>query len=375
MKILHLLLIGLLGFTCYGQETYYKNYKITNFIDFLKDGKNTYDYTSLSKDKKLKVKFLSREKCINYDSLSSSEKSKIDTKLKLVRNGVLPKIELKDCSGNILSIDKSNVDNPLLVKMIGNTITVRAKTFGAEKHNNTKYKAGLLMKEDKLYVNIWPFKVKENNSDDEQSDNGISKSDDDKLNVTENIDLNDKKETRVPLFYVIPDDHTAIFKFTELSVTAITIPLKYRFQTNRNAIDATDPDNKVDISVKSEEFSSSINLALFGGVSWGKTKFTHRKKIGNRTKTIKNTIGVFLGSSAVELKSTNTNITLTQLQGDREGTIGTVSFGLGYVKSWNKINIGLFLGLDKGVGRVSKSWVYDGKPWLGIGVGYDLFKM
>jgi hypothetical protein len=382
MKKFCLLIISLLAFNCYSQETYYKSYKIRNFIDFLKDSKTTYDYDSLNDKEKLKVKFLSKKKCVVYDSLLDPQKKVIMEKLKLVRYGVLPKIELKDCSGNILIIDKSNVDNALLHKMISTTLTVRAKTFEKDTTNNNEYKAGLLMKDDKLYVNLWPFKEKIDGSGDGQAQEGIAKTinryddetNDDEVKNKENESLNAQRETSEALFYEIPDDHTAIFKFTEYSINAITIPLKYRFQTKRNALTTSD-ENITEINTTSEEFSTSVNLSLFGGYSWGKTKFTHRKEIGNRIKTVKNTIGAFLGSSAVELKSINTNITLAQQQVDLEGTIGTVSIGIGFVKSWNKISIGIFSGIDKGVGRISKSWVYDGRPWIGFGVGYDLFKM
>lgn len=383
MKKFYLLIISLLAFNCYSQETYYKSYKIRNFIDFLKDSKTTYDYDSLNDNEKLKVKFLSKEKCVTYNKMLVSQRKVIDAKLKLVADTILPKIELKDCSGNILLINLSNVDNPLLLKMIGKTLIVRAKTFGKDTDNNNEYKAGLLMKDDKLYVNLWPFKEKAYGSSDGQVQEGIAKTinlyddetNDDEVKNKENESLNVKRETSEALFYEIPDDHTAIFKFTEYSINAITIPLKFRFQTDRKTLDTSDENNIKEITVRSEEFSSSINLALFGGFSWGKTKFTHRKKIGNRIRTIKNTFGAFLGSSAVVLSPGNTNITLNKPLGDAEGTIGTVSFGLGYVKNWNKLTIGAFYGIDKGVGSVSKSWTYDGKQWLGIGVGYDLFKM
>ncbi|WP_299672009.1 hypothetical protein [uncultured Polaribacter sp.] len=382
MKNIFLVFIGVIGFACYGQETYYKNYKITNFIDFLKDKKHTYDYNSLNEKENAKVKFLSREKCINYFQLSASNKKIIDEQIKLIENGVFKDVKLKDCSSNILLVNENNFNNPLLYRRIGVLSVIRAKTFGNAKDNKIEYKAGLIMEKGRLYVNLWPFKEGAVGNDDLQSDNGIIKSTkrdkndvEVEVEIKEDKNLNDQMETREALFYEIPDDHTAIFKFTEWNINAITIPLKYRFQTNRSALDKSNEMDIKQIIIKSEEFSTSVNLALFSGRSWGKTKFTHRKKVGNRIKTIKNTIGAFLGSTAVELSAANTNVTLTQPQGDAEGTIGTISFGLGYVKSWNKISVGIFTGIDKGVGRVSNSWVYDGKPWLGIGVGYDLFKM
>lgn len=383
MRNLYFILLCSFTLCSFGQETLYKNYKVTNFIDFLNDGKFEYDFDKLSEAEKFKVKFLMKEKkCMPYDKLTDAGKAKIDANFKLVRDGILPSIELKDCSGNSIIIDKSNVDNSATKKLVGIKETLRAGTF-ENSHKNTKtYKAGLLFKDSKLYVNLWPFKENSNDQTNEGIKKTISKIDDDDDDdkkeeslVKEDVNLNKTRDTREVLFYEIPDDHTAKFRFTEVTLTAITIPLKYRFKTDRDALDTSDEENVSEISVESEEFSTSVNLAFFGGWTWGNTKFTHRKKIGNRTTTTKNTIGAFVGSTAVELKTTNTDITLNQPQGDREGTFGTISFGLGYVKSWNKISIGLFGGIDKGVGRVSEAWVYDGKPWLGIGVGYDLFKL
>ena len=380
------LLLFLLGISIcsFGQETLYKSYKVTNFIDFLKDGKHQYDFTNLTEEQKSKVKFLLKEKCSSYNDLTAENKKKIDAKFELVATGVIPSIELKDCAGNVYRIDKSNVDNSTTKRLIGVKETLRAGTFGISKENEDTYRAGLLFKEDKLYVNLWPFKEKTDGQDDDhQAQEGIKimvttyldKDDNNENVISDDNDLNITKDTREVLYYKIPDDHTAKFKFTEYTMTAITIPLKYRFRTDRAAIDASDEENPVQISIESEEFSTSVNVAFFGGYTWGNTKFTHRKKIGNRIFTTKNTIGLFVGPSAVELKATNTDITLGQPQGDREGTFGTVSFGIGYVRSWNKISVGVFGGIDKGVGRVAEAWVYDGKPWLGVGIGYDLFKL
>tara|TARA_R110002126_G_scaffold57927_2_gene153235 strand:- start:3026 stop:4150 length:1125 start_codon:yes stop_codon:yes gene_type:complete len=374
MRTLYLLALCCFTLSCFGQETYYKRYGIKNFIDFLEDRTKSYDYDSLTPIEKNKIIFLSKEVCLPYPKLKKDEQDSILKKIDLVKKNLLPKVIFTDCAGNSIEINNKNVSNQDIVDLISIKVIRRAKIYGNQKTNTKKntYDGGLLFKDDKLYVNFWPFKLPKKKDEKKKKEKTIVELLND---AKEKYKLNTSNESTKELFYKIPDDHTAVFHFTEYTITAITIPLKYRFQTDRGALDASDPENVTEISINSEEFSTSVNLALFGGFTWGKTKFTHRKKIGNRINTKKNTIGLFLGSSAVELKSTNTNIKLAQPQGDREGTFGTISFGLGYVKSWNKISIGLFSGIDKGVGRVSEAWVYDGKPWLGIGVGYDLFKL
>ena len=372
MRNLYLIALCCFTLSCFGQETYYKRYGIKNFIDFLEDKTDNYDYKNLTDIEKRKVIFLSKEVCLPYPKLKKDEKAPIQKKLDLVKQNLLTKVLFTDCAGNSIEINSKNINNQAVIDLISIKVIRRAKIFDNEKTNDNVYDGGLLLKDDRLYVNFWPFIPPKKKGDKKKK----KKTKAELLNDADGkYKLNASNESRKELFYKIPDDHTAIFHFTEFTLTAITIPLKYRFQTDRDALDASDAENITEINIKSEEFSTSVNLALFGGWTWGKTKFTHRKKIGNRTNTKKNTLGLFLGSSAVELKATNTNITLAQPQGDREGTFGTISFGLGYVKSWNKISIGLFTGIDKGVGRVSEAWIYDGKPWLGIGVGYDLFKL
>ena len=374
MRNLYLVALCCFTLSCFGQETYYKKYGIKNFIDFLEDEVDSYDYNNLSDIEKSKVIFLSKEVCLPFPKLKKDEKKPIQKKLDLVKKNLLPKVLFTDCSGNSIEINSKNINNQAVIDLISAKVIRRAKIYDNEKTSTKKntYDGGLLFKDDRLYVNFWPFIPPKKKGDKKKKDKNTQEL---LTDATAKNKLNIDNESREELFYKLPDDHTAIFHFTEFTVTAITIPLKYRFQTDRDALDASDAENITEINIKSEEFSTSVNLALFGGWTWGKTKFTHRKKIGNRTNTKKNTLGLFLGSSSVEVKATNTNITLAQPQGDREGTFGTISFGLGYVKSWNKISIGLFTGIDKGVGRVSEAWIYDGKPWLGVGVGYDLFKL
>ncbi|WP_281989730.1 hypothetical protein [Aquimarina aggregata] len=42
--------------------------------------------------------------------------------------------------------------------------------------------------------------------------------------------------------------------------------------------------------------------------------------------------------------------------------------------AYNKINLGVFVGWDKIVGANRDNWLYNDKAWLGVALGYDLFK-
>lgn len=149
--------------------------------------------------------------------------------------------------------------------------------------------------------------------------------------------------------------------FTELTFTSLTIPLKYRFR---------DKEDKLE-----EEFSSGINLNFLLGFSYGETKFIHRDKVGNKANTWKVTGGFVLGTGTVVLNSANTSLAPSPLASGESITKGLFTFGYGATYSYNKINIGLFLGKDYSVGNKSSKWNYNKRFWLGFGVGYSLFKL
>ncbi len=201
-----------------------------------------------------------------------------------------------------------------------------------------KLKGNLLFDEEKLYVNMWNFKYKNNDNPEKQC-----------------------KDDKKVLFHTFKDGETKTLWSWQMTSTALTIPFKYRPKDGDNdAIPST--------------FSTSFNAGLFAGYSMGWTKFHHRKKVGNKTIENKVTLGAFLGAASEELSSKNTN-------GDNKFTdsqtesIGLLSRGFGLLYSRNKINVGVFMGWDKGIGTSGKAWNHDGHLWLGAGLGYDIFKL
>lgn len=193
-------------------------------------------------------------------------------------------------------------------------------------------RASVLFEKDSLFVNLFNFKS-----------------------------TNKYKDDRKKLFYKLKDGQTAELRFQEGTATTIIIPLKYRFG---------DDDEKI-----SEQFTTSFTASMFLGYTDGRTKFHHRKIIGNRTVTIKNTYGVFVGASTVELTTSNTDGSDSAPQGSEKINVGAATFGMGYLKSWNKLAVGIFVGWDFAVGDVSNTWNYNSRAWLGFGIGYDIFKL
>lgn len=290
----------------------------------------------------------------------------------LIKSGALLSFTMEDADGSKITITKSNFDNILIKKTFGVKVIVRASTFGISKLNCANFKAALKMDGNRLYVNLWPFTDNGKNNGGEKTP---AKSDEFAETKSKVQDINDKMESKIDLFYELPDDHAAKFSFKEWTATGITIPVKYRFKNSRATITEDANGNKAQTSVSTETFSASANAVLFAGHSWGDTKFIHRKKIGNREISKKITLGAFIGFSALEIATSNSDRRLGNTNFDPDGTIGTFNYGVGMIGSYNKISMGVFAGIDNGVGDLAQSWIYNGNPWIGVGIGYELFKL
>ena len=159
--------------------------------------------------------------------------------------------------------------------------------------------------------------------------------------------------------YQLENRQTIKLNFKEWTVSALTIPFKYRFKDRDAGI--------------SEEFTTAFNANLFiGRTFYGKSTFFHRKDVGNITNTYKWTGGLLLGVSTVKLEASNTSASTVPFESDILKGLGTI--GLGLTFSYNKINIGAFVGVDYSIGDDAEKWNYNKEPWIGFALGYSLFK-
>lgn len=171
-------------------------------------------------------------------------------------------------------------------------------------------------------------------------------------------DKNGKFGKRGAYEYQLDNRQTIKLKFTEWTVSALAMPIKYRFKDKDAGI--------------SEEFSTAFNVNLFiGRTFYGKSSFFHRKDVDNITNTYKLTGGLLLGASTVTLNANNTST--SDIPINPEVVKGLATVGLGITFSYNKINLGAFLGWDYSIGDDAEKWNYNKKLWLGFALGYSLF--
>jgi hypothetical protein len=163
-------------------------------------------------------------------------------------------------------------------------------------------------------------------------------------------------------YYKLSNRQTLKFSFDEWTVSALTLPLKYRFKGSRDG------------NPFSEDFTTAINLnAFIGRTLFGQASYHYRDKVGSITTTKKIMYGVILGASTVTLDKNNTSASSSPSTGDTKITKGLATAGFGLTGSINKINIGLFGGVDFSIGDDASRWNYNRRPWIGLAIGYSLF--
>ena len=176
------------------------------------------------------------------------------------------------------------------------------------------------------------------------------------------ISGDDNETDRFTYYYQLRNRQSIKLKFTEWVVSALAIPIKYRFSDKENDIP--------------EDWTVDVNANIFvGKVLSGRTKFMYRKDMDNKINNWRVIFGGLLGISSVTLDKLNTSTAGdAQLGDDEEFTQGVVTIGGSLLLSFNDINLGLSGGWDYAAGSFATRWNYHKRPWIGLTVGYGLVK-
>jgi hypothetical protein len=156
------------------------------------------------------------------------------------------------------------------------------------------------------------------------------------------------------------------FPYTSFDFGPMTIPFKQRFGYKKGTV-TVDP-----------QIQADLNVGVFGGYTLGRYRKRYESGTPGELKDLSNlsfTFGGFLNISTAALDSAATTAGKLPFAKDKTATIGVVSFGTGVLTTFYNFQIGLFAGMDKGVGTNAQNWNFNNKPWVGIGIGYDLKKL
>ena len=150
------------------------------------------------------------------------------------------------------------------------------------------------------------------------------------------------------------------FSSYSFDLGTITVPFKIRpgFTNNGNRANT--------------DISADFNVGIFGGASYGRTRYRSEKDGLKTLPEVKGTLGAFLNLGVQDLDTLSSNATEKPLGADEKRTMMTLSVGVGTMLSFANIKLGMFVGTDIGMGPLAKSWNFNKKPWIGVGLGYNL---
>lgn len=170
-------------------------------------------------------------------------------------------------------------------------------------------------------------------------------------------DLNAKlfreQTTSNPIYFFVPttvwDQYVEeVFRSRGVTFGIMNAPMKLRF-----------PNSNPDASKRLLELDANVNLGLSVAPFW-------RRGSGQILFT---PIGISITQIKADPGSTSNYL------GQTENRSGFSLFGGLVLHSVSDdFQIGVLIGFDWVTGDVSEHWVYQGKPWLGIGIGVGLFQ-
>jgi hypothetical protein len=205
-------------------------------------------------------------------------------------------------------------------------------------------KANIKQSNDTLYINYWLNK-EYNEICDKKSD-------------TFNECICNPPRDPNTYFILLKDRQYASFRHTRFEFGALTIPFKARWQSKKN-----------NQSIPAD-FSIDFNASMYFGWAFGKTKFYYYKNHDKQPTSRMFSFGFFTGFSQVKLDSTNTYTDIAPVL--KEKNVPALSLGMALMANIRSFSFGVFPGWDIVFGPTGSKWNYNGRPYLGFGIGYKI---
>lgn len=135
----------------------------------------------------------------------------------------------------------------------------------------------------------------------------------------------------------------AHLKYKDWDTNPLLIPIKIRPSTDDNPL----------------QFVGEVSLGTYIGYETGKLSINEAK-----TYNYSQTIGLFAAPGMIKIDPSVADTDMSNL------TLG-FSLGISYIINFNTFQMGLVGGVDYISGDVSKTWIYQGKPWFSFTIGFD----
>lgn len=131
---------------------------------------------------------------------------------------------------------------------------------------------------------------------------------------------------------------------------ALIVPIKIR--------PGSEPDKETGERVRPFDFTSDFNIGISAGL---------RMRLEKQGDHHLNIIGgISITSVAVEEQTTQDFL-------DAKTNAAAITINAGLIYEYKDFQAGFIMGWDRLSRELGDSWVYQGKPWFGLGIGYNIF--
>jgi hypothetical protein len=135
--------------------------------------------------------------------------------------------------------------------------------------------------------------------------------------------------------------------------SAVTIPVKIRFGDDSKESGIRDENG---FRRRFSDFEGNANVGA---------------AVGFRIKASKIGFDYFNFLGGINVGATSINNDTAEVETETNAGILTPFIGVLY--EYKGFELGVFYGWDHISGSIGRTWVYQGKPWLGVGIGYKIF--
>lgn len=206
-----------------------------------------------------------------------------------------------------------------------------------------------------------------------------------------------KRGTKFTAIQVVDENNEVLIKFWNFDKKAKK-PKQFqpgsKSNNTYNYIDATVDGQYFTITTEDLDRKTSAFNGSGHSITYGFSIIPIKLRPGNITRTFQYTNGFTLGVnfgyeyairsrkqqsisalggvgiSSVEISPETTN----QFIDDKVQTSAAFTPSVGIVYTYEKFQAGLFIGMDKIAGELGKHWIYQKKPWIGVGLGFTIFQ-
>jgi hypothetical protein len=155
------------------------------------------------------------------------------------------------------------------------------------------------------------------------------------------------------------------FRTFTVGVSTIPIRIRARYEGTTDYKDRSSSGTVTQrLDTVSATATAQVNASLNAGFTWGRSYFTHRG-INNYAFTV----GPFIGLSSADLKKPQ-YVNPGDYKYDQ--VLPALSYGINAIVSRNNLGLVFSYGFDHAFGDTGDYWIYQHRPWFGVGVSTSM---